>query len=410
LRSLWEFGSSGPNASSGSIAGRALKVLLRFATFYALIYYVVLLLQPAVMRAIAAVSERVLWRIGDPPFITSLESSGNIIMVHSFITGRILPLASWNGENLHLFLVASLALVLAVPIGRGITRWRVLGATLPVVSIGMVAACIVQLTLVAQTYATDHLGMTLHLEGTLSFLHLVNRGLIMVGMLLIPAFLFLMTYMSCWVDTQDDEGARGGFGSGIWLGIVVALAAAVVLLHGRPVITGESYERGLKRLLDLNPEAAQPPFSLGVFHHEAGRFEEARRWYEEATLRDPHLDAAHFGLGNVLYLQGDLEKASASYREVIRLHATHVDAHYNLGTVLFETGQFADAAASFTEAVQLSPNHASAHKNLGVALEALNRPCDALSQYELSSQLDRAYYRDPAVQGAIARLKAECGR
>jgi Tfp pilus assembly protein PilF len=392
----------------------------------------VLLLQSAVMRAIVAVSERILWRIGDPPLITSLGSSGNIIMVHSFITGRILPLASWNGENLHLVLVASLALVLAVPIARGITRRRVLGATLLVVSIGMVAACIVQLTLVAQTYATDHLGMTLHREGTLSFLHLANRGLIMVGMLVIPAFLFLMTYMSFWVDTQDDEGGRAApekqtgrhaiqakrahrrtsrrrFGSGIWLGIMVALATAVVLLHDRPVISEESYERGLKRLLDLNPEAAQPPFSLGVFHHDAGRFEEARRWYEEAVRRDPHLDAAHFGLGNVLYLQDDLEKAAASYREVIRLHATHVDAHYNLGNALFETGQLADAAASYAEAVRLSPNHASAHKNLGVALEALNRPCDALSRYELSSQLDRRYYRDPAVQGAITRLRAECG-
>ena len=392
---------------------------------------VLLPLQSAIMRAIAAVSERVLWRIGDPPLITSLESSGNIITVHSFITGRILPLASWNGENLHLLPVASLALVLAVPIARGVARRRVLGTTLLVVSIGTVAACIVQLTLVAQTYATGHLGMTLHREGMLSFLHLANRGLIMVGMLLIPAFLFLMTYMSYWVDTQDDEGSRvapekqtgrhaiqarsahprtnrGGIGSGIWLGIGVALAAALLLLQGRPVITGESYESGLEHLLDLNPAAAQPAFSLGVFHDDAGRFEEARRWYEEAVRRDPHLDAAHFGLGNAHYKQGDLEEAAASYREVIRLHATHVDAHYNLGNALFETGRIADAASSYTETVRLSPNHASAHKNLGVALEALDRPCDALPRYERSSRLNRRYYQDPTVQGAIVRLKAAC--
>src|SRR5262245_11045989 len=191
-------GSSGRSASSGRIFGRTLKLVLRFGALYILIYVLWLPVRGAFVRLLAAMAEGALALLERPPLITSLTTQGDVIEIHSYITGVEQSIASWNGVNLHVFMVMSLALLFAVPMKTLSERLTLAVNALALIVAVMLAICIVQLESSIEIYASTSLGMTLHSERAKAFFDWANRGLIMVGMLLLPAFLFLRSYVSFW--------------------------------------------------------------------------------------------------------------------------------------------------------------------------------------------------------------------
>jgi len=158
------------------------------------------------VRLLAAMAEGALALLERPPLITSLATQGDVIEIHSYITGVQQSIASWNGENLHVFMVTSLALLLAVPMKTLSERLTLAVNALALIVAVMLAICIVQLENAMEMYASTSLGMTLHSDRAKALFDWANRGLIMVGMLLLPAFLFLRSYVSFW--SEDETPAR----------------------------------------------------------------------------------------------------------------------------------------------------------------------------------------------------------
>src|SRR5438876_10799390 len=114
--SPWPSGSSGRSASSGSTLWPVLRLLLRVAVTYVVTCLVWIPMQPWFTWWLAAGAERLLRLIQRPPLITSVVASGNVITISSYVTGFDSPMASWNDANLHFFVVAPIALMLAVPL------------------------------------------------------------------------------------------------------------------------------------------------------------------------------------------------------------------------------------------------------------------------------------------------------
>jgi hypothetical protein len=395
---------------------------LRFGVFYTLLYISWLSLGGVFIRLLSAGAQTVLALVEHPPIITALTVSGNIISVHSYFTGQPQPIASWNGEKLHIFMVASLALFCSVPLRSRSERVKLAGLSLVLVSLVMLAICVVQLKSVAEMSASTRLGITLHTNREKAFLEWANRGLIMLGMLLVPAFIFLTSYLSFWSDSQVRAacGDRGtGSSSGridshrpLWkagLFAVTACGGAIVLLvapHADP--TPEMRLEGLHRILALNPSSAQARFSIGFHYEQEWKPDRALEFYQAALRLDPNLVVAHFGMGNVFFRKGDFDQAIRCYEEVLKRDPSHASARYNLGNALFERGLYAQAAHAYEEILTLMPNHASAHKNLGVALTRLERPCEALGHLKRSTVLDRRYFTDASLGDEISRLRSLC--
>ena len=99
------------------------------------------------------------------------------ILLESYLSGRVEPVASWGAENIHIFVVASLALVLAAPAPgwpRRIYR-AIVGAA--VVSAYSLALTLVQIETVAERAATGTFELTLTTHAEKVFLNWANRGL-----------------------------------------------------------------------------------------------------------------------------------------------------------------------------------------------------------------------------------------
>jgi len=314
--------------------------------------------------------------------IESLSAHGSVITIRSYLTGES-PLASWNGEDLHLYVVASLALVLAVPQRGWAARAKLAGTAFAVVALGSLAICVVQLEGVAQAAAATLWQIRLYTAREMAWIEWINRVLISLGMLLFPASLFLVAYLRVWAEPARVPGAEADLvalpraatrGRRLGVGVLVLAAAAGLFLFAGRRAGERAGQEAWARILSLNPDFAPALVNVGLHLEERGQLDEAIDLYRRALGGDPDL----------------------------------VAAHYNLGNALHSKGLAADAVRSYEDALRLDAGHAAAQRNLGVALLDLGRPCEALGAFERSTALDATYRETTALAAEIARLRAQC--
>ncbi len=374
------------------------------------------------MRLLASLAGRALWLLDYPRLITRLTPQGSSILLESFLSGRPAPTVSWGAQNLHIFVVASLALVLAVRAGGWVRIiGRLAGASL-LILLYTLALTLVQLKTVTERFAQSSLQMTVTTHAEKLFLNWSNRGMIMVGMIALPALLFLFTYLSSWnppgtrKEPAPKDGREGRRDRGLprrWAvrAAASALALAVIgigAVFPPPPVGPEETLSGLQRVLSLNPASPQAHFSLALQLEDQGKLGEARVEYETALKLNADQVAAWFNLGNVLFRQGEFREAVRCYEEAIRRDTRHVGARNNLGNALFRLEAYQQAAEAFEAALAIDGGRANAHKNLGETLLRLGRPCDALSHLARSASLDGKLAGDRDLGLRIARLRADC--
>lgn len=106
----------------------------------------------------------------------------------------------------------------------------------------------------------------------------------------------------------------------------------------------------------------------GVAHHRAGRFDAARRCYEDVLLRNPENPSALHLLGLVHVFQGRTEKGVTLLRRAVDLVPCFPEGLNHLGLALKRQGKRDEAADCFHRALAIVPDFAEARVNLGNTL------------------------------------------
>ena len=211
----------------------------------------------------------------------------------------------------------------------------------------------------------------------------LTDGLHGVGMLALPAFLFLPTYAyGLWLQPTEEKNDGRSLGAGRRLGIVVpgavsALALivwiSVAAVPDASVVPGD-YHEGWSKLLRMNPDFVPAQVNVALHLESVDKIDEAINLYRSALRTRPDLPEVHYNLGNALAKKRLDEQATESYREALRL----------------------------------APGHAAAHRNLGLALGRLDRPCEAVRHLERSTQLLASTASSALLHREISRLRAAC--
>ncbi len=157
---------------------------------------------------------------------------------------------------------------------------------------------------------------------------------------------------------------------------------------------------------------------------DAGQFNDALAFYDQAIGAAPRFASAHLNRGNALLAMGKPEQAIKAYQDAIAVQPDFAAAHFNLGNAQFDCGQTAaalqsyvlatrfkpsfasawvaqgnvqgdlgrnDAAViSYQNALDLDPNNAQVHRNLGLTLRQLGRLSDAKSSFASAVSLEPA--------------------
>lgn len=361
-----------------------------------------------------------------PPILTALTSRGNSITIHSHLTGESQPLTTMDCGSLHLSVVATLALALSVSARRWSARAGTCGIALAAVFSVMLVVCVAQLQWLAESYATAHLGITLYSDREKALLDWAMRKSSFAAVYLVPALLFLASYLSFRHDAGPAVSMRPGkqappaparspVSRSRWLPASLALggcaAAGLLLLAAAQAgPDGATFVEGLRKIVALNPSSPRAHYSLALDLEKEGRLDEALESYRTSLRLRPDFVEAHLGEGNVFFRKGDYAQATRCYGEVLERQPGNKDARFNLATAYLKQGDFDLAAQSYEAVLRIDPGLAPAHKGLGEALLRLNRRCDALPHLERSAEIDPRLSADAALRANISILRSACGR
>jgi hypothetical protein len=165
----------------------------------------------AYVAALAAVAEAFLRIAGRRPVVLGLTPGGDLIRLTTTLDAGSLPAAAWDAGDLHLYVIAALAMALAPPLRDRRRQLRLLGLAFGLAWAATQAITVVQVKSVAGAHAAAHLGIAVHGAAEEALLQWASRALIMVGMLLLPALVFLLAYLA-WMDETSGPttGAPAG--------------------------------------------------------------------------------------------------------------------------------------------------------------------------------------------------------
>jgi tetratricopeptide (TPR) repeat protein len=179
------------------------------------------------------------------------------------------------------------------------------------------------------------------------------------------------------------------------------LESGVKLAPERPDLhaaLGESYfmsgrtEKALaefSKLLELEPSARTDAF-MGLAYRYLGRFEEARKYFEDGLKRDPHNLACLFGTGSIEERQGNTRHAEELFVAVLRENPNFADALLELANLRTQDKKFTDAAELLRKYVQVSNDPTSGYYKLAMVERDLHETAAAERDLNVFRTLSKA--------------------
>jgi len=144
---------------------------------------------------------------------------------------------------------------------------------------------------------------------------------------------------------------------------------------------GESYfmsgkvEKAIEefnRLIELDPSARSYAF-LGFSYRRLGRFDEARKYFQEGLKKDPRNSTCLFNLGYIEERQGNHLAAEHLFQEALRADPEQSDALLELANLRIKSKQYAEAAELLRKYVRVSRSPAPGYYKLAMVERSLHQ-------------------------------------
>ena len=138
-------------------------------------------------------------------------------------------------------------------------------------------------------------------------------------------------------------------------------------------------ERGIRQAIRIAPKVAIYYNSFGEILRRQGRYEEALKQFENATVLDPKQWQAHGNMANAYLKLGDLDGCDHSLQVAQSLAPQEYSLKVTQGQLFLEREEFDQAALSLQEALQINPKSWEAYNNLSIALRNKGANADAVN-------------------------------
>lgn len=125
-------------------------------------------------------------------------------------------------------------------------------------------------------------------------------------------------------------------------------------------------------LIRLDPSARSYAF-LGLSYRRLGRFDEARKYFEQGLKRDPKNASCLYNLGYIEEHQGNYVAAEHFFQETLRSNPNHPEALLELANLRIKSKRFEEAAVLLKRYVQVSPTPAPGYYKLAMVERGLHQ-------------------------------------
>ncbi|MDG2304777.1 MAG: hypothetical protein P8R42_08995 [Candidatus Binatia bacterium] len=328
---------------------RALSFLLRAVVGVTAVYLLWIPLGEPTLVVVARATEVLLSWVWTPPLITGLEVSGDTVNIRGLFFTPGQWMGRWAAGNLPLFVIGSLGLSIAVPVRGWADRWALIGGTLLVCFLVMVAISAVEVLTVSAVWAKGREGVLLLSEPERQFIEQAHGSIDFIQMLL-PATLALLAYGFVWAEEGSTDG-RSSWAVPMWLWGTFAAVFALSMLPTSPPGPAARLAR-FQQTAELNPRSAEVWFA---YARAASRTRGARGAvdaFEQAMANGANPHAARIGIAESL----------------------------------LASGRPGDALTVAQQALRDGPPSPRLVAAEATALTALRRPCDAVRQIEMRAR------------------------
>ncbi len=178
-------------------------------------------------------------------------------------------------------------------------------------------------------------------------------------------------------------------------------------------------ERALEALTksrELNPKNPLPYLESAIVEARTGKFDESRKYIQEAINLKPNFTEAFFLLSQLEIAQGNVEAAITSTQSIISLEPQNPARYYQLGVLLSAQKNILGAIAAFEQAVTLDASYANARYLLALAYDEQGRTEDAKKQLEQVLTLNpgnvdvTTLLKVITEEGSLERLRAQASQ
>ena len=119
----------------------------------------------------------------------------------------------------------------------------------------------------------------------------------------------------------------------------------------------EAKASSMKTIAQQNPNDADTRIQLGNMYFDAGRYQEAATWYEQALKLRPKDANVSTDLGISYYYMNDPDRALAQFDESLKIDPTHAKTLLNIGIVrAFGKQDMKGAAEVWRKILDVAPN------------------------------------------------------
>ena len=143
-----------------------------------------------------------------------------------------------------------------------------------------------------------------------------------------------------------------------------------------------------KKLIEIERSARSYAF-LGLSYRRLGRFDEAKKYFQEGLKLDPHDSSCLFNLGFIAERQGDSAGAEARFEETLRSNPSFPDALLELANLRIANRRLPEAADLLRKYVQVSRNPATGYYKLAMVERSLHQTAAADRDLNLFQTLSK---------------------
>ena len=143
-----------------------------------------------------------------------------------------------------------------------------------------------------------------------------------------------------------------------------------------------------KILIDLDPSARSYAF-MGLSYRHLGRFDEARKYFQEGLKREPHNASCLFNLGYIEERQGNHAAAETFFQQALHANPDFSEALLELANLRVANKSFEEAADLLRRYVKVSRDPASGYYKLAMVERSLHQTAAAQRDLDVFQTLSK---------------------
>jgi tetratricopeptide (TPR) repeat protein len=143
-----------------------------------------------------------------------------------------------------------------------------------------------------------------------------------------------------------------------------------------------------RKLVELDPAAGSYAF-LGLSYRHLGRFDEARKYFEEGLKKDPHNAACLFNVGYIEERQGNYAAAERLFEQALRSNPDFADVLLELANLRTREKKFAEAEDLLRKYVKVSHDPATGYYKLAMIERSMHQTAAAQRDLNVFQSLSK---------------------